>query len=155
MKVLLPNEITQRMITALKKAGHREIGGILMGEHVAENVYRVKDITIQPHGGRFASFIRAVKDFIAPLRRFFLRTGQNFTKFNYLGEWHSHPSFALKPSSQDEGTMWNIVNDPRVGANFAILIIVRLDVNGTDRLAGNVTVYIPGQQTFAGELIEE
>ena len=95
MQILLPSQSEQRLIVALKEAGHREIGGILMGEHVADAVYRVRDLTIQHHGGTFASFMRLIQEILNPLKRFFHRMGYNFTRFNYMGEWHSHPSFVL------------------------------------------------------------
>ena len=95
MNVLLPDSIGQTLVVALQKAGNREIGGILMGEHVSDATYRVKDITIQRHGGKFASFTRVVRGSLMSLRRFFRKTEYDFTRFNYLGEWHSHPLFGL------------------------------------------------------------
>ena len=124
-----------------------------MGEYVADGVYRVCDVTIQRQGGTFASFVRMVKEVIAPLRRFFHRTGYNFIHFNYLGEWHSHPSFTLHPSGVDSETMWEIVNDPQVGANFAVLMVVQSGNSG--RLEGTVVVYLPRRQMLEGELIRE
>jgi hypothetical protein len=137
----------------LKEADSQEIGGILMGEYVADEVYRVCDLTVQRQGGTFASFVRMVRETIAPLRRFFHRTGYNFTYFNYLGEWHSHPSFTLHPSGVDSETMWEIVNDPQVGANFAVLMVVQL--GNSSHLEGTVTVYSPKRQMLEGELIRE
>lgn len=126
-KILLPKKIADRMTEALQKAGRRETGGILMGEHIAENTFRVVDITVQLQPGTFASFIRALSGIKSALLRFFRRTKYEYTRFNYLGEWHSHPSFALEPSSTDCESMLQIVNDPAVGATFAVLVIVRLD----------------------------
>ena len=127
-KILLPIKIADRMVEALQKAGRRETGGILMGEHVTENTFRVIDITIQRQPGTFASFIRALSGIKPALRRFFRRTYYEYTRFNYLGEWHSHSSFALEPSSTDFQSMLQIVQDPAMGVNFAVLIIVRLDL---------------------------
>ncbi|AFY57391.1 hypothetical protein Riv7116_4985 [Rivularia sp. PCC 7116] len=153
MQVLLPNKIAQKLMLALKKAGSREIGGILMGEHIADDVYRVKDLTIQNHGGTSASFVRTIQGIINPLKHFFRKTGYDFTRFNYLGEWHSHPDFATEPSYTDNKTMWEVVEDQQVGANFVILLIVRLNTIG--ELEGTTTVYLPGQQSFKCELIKE
>ena len=77
-----------------------------MGEHVGPDVFRVQDITIEVSGGTFAAFMRLVADVLGPLRAFFDRTQHNYTKFNYLGEWHSHHSFALSPSGRDHRTMY-------------------------------------------------
>ncbi len=141
MQILLPDGVGQKLTKALKAAGNREIGGILMGEHILENVYRVKDLTIQTHGGTSVSFMRVMQGVFRPLQHFFHGTDYNFTRFNYLGEWHSHPAFAPQPSSLDSQTMWEIVEDSEVGANFAVLMIVRLD--GAGSLEGTTTVYLP------------
>jgi hypothetical protein len=153
LQILLPDKIEQQLIATLKEARDREVGGILMGEHIADAVYRIRDLTIQCHGGTLASFVRLVREILYPLKRFFHETGCNFTQFNYLGEWHSHPSFPLEPSGLDCETMWEIVEDPTVGANFAVLLIVRLGAG--DQLEESVTVYLPGRQMFRGKLVQE
>lgn len=152
MQLLLPPEVGQRLVMALTKAAHREIGGILMGEHVAENVFRVKDLTIQRCGG-VAVFLRRVQDVVRPLRKFFRATNYNFRHFNYLGEWHSHPSFVPEPSTTDQQTMQDIVEDPQVGAHFAVLLVIKL--NGVGGLEGSVIVYQPGGYKFRGQLVQE
>ena len=63
-----------------------------MGEHVGVDTFRVKDLTIQRKGGTFATFIRFIEEIIGPLRDFFSSTRHDYTRFNYLGEWHSHHS---------------------------------------------------------------
>jgi [CysO sulfur-carrier protein]-S-L-cysteine hydrolase len=153
MQLLLPPEVTARIITALKSAARREIGGILMGEHVAEGVFRVKDLTIQRRGGTFASFVRIVQEIIGPLRSFFRTTNEDFMRFNYLGEWHSHPSFDAVPSEPDHETMRDIIEDPEVGANFVVLMVVKL--NHGRRFEGTVTVYQPSGRQYRGALILE
>lgn len=153
MELLLPLEVTERLVDALTKAGQREIGGILMAEHVAENIFRVRDLTIQRRGGSFATFMRAVQLVIGPLREFFRVTNHQYTRFNYIGEWHSHPSFAPVPSSTDHNTMYSIIESPEVGALFVILVIVKL--NPARELEGSVTVYQPGGRRSRGELVME
>jgi hypothetical protein len=78
---------------------------------------------------------------LAPLEAFFKRTRREYQRFNYLGEWHSHPMFAVTPSARDHQTMQDIVEDPDVGARFAVLLVVRLEEGGN--LEGSVTVYEP------------
>ena len=153
IKILLPSKIRKRMIGLLKSAGSREIGGILMGEHVSEGVFRICDFTIQQHGGTWITFVRKMEESLKQsLRKFFKSTDFQFTRFNYLGEWHSHPSFSLMPSNRDQDSMWEIVNDPSVGANFAILLIVKLEAG---ELAGSVNLFASGFDVMAGELLFE
>lgn len=126
MQLLLAPQIVKRLKRELRRAGRREIGGLLMGEHVRDELFRVVDISVQRSGGSHACFIRHPKDHEAHLERFFARTGADYTRFNYLGEWHSHPSFKAVPSDTDMETMQSIVNDPAVGANFLVLLIAKL-----------------------------
>lgn len=126
MQLLLPPPILQRLQRELRKAGRREIGGLLMGEHVQGEVFRVVDLTVQHSGGTAACFIRHPHEHQAELDAFFERTRADYKRFNYLGEWHSHPSFAPLPSHTDVDTMQSIVSDTSVGANFLILLIVKL-----------------------------
>jgi hypothetical protein len=114
-------------------------------------VFRVVEVDVQ-QPGTVATFVRAIWVAVASLRQFFTRTGHQYTKFNYLGEWHSHPSFGLHPSDRDGDTMQGIVDDPEVGANFAVLLIVRL----VDRkLDGRAFVYTPGGPVQPASLVLE
>jgi integrative and conjugative element protein (TIGR02256 family) len=138
MQLLLPSRLIQRLQTELKRAGHREIGGLLMGEHVRDEVFRIVDISVQRSGGDRACFIRQPKDHQKALKKFFARTGNDFTRFNFLGEWHSHPNFVPIPSSTDVETMLSMVADPSVGVNFLVLLIVKSDTFGNFEAAATL-----------------
>lgn len=146
-----PN-IRRKLIVALRQARHREIGGILMGEHCGGNQFRISDLTITWRGG-VAIFIRTLPDAIGSLQGFFRTTNQDYTRYNYLGEWHSHPMFEPVPSPKDQKTMYDIIDDPAVGANFVVLMIVRLATS--NQLEGSVTVYQPGGSEYRGQIIWE
>lgn len=124
-----------------------------MGEHIAEGVFEVREVTIQRMGGTFATFLRTVQDMIHSLGNFFRTTNNDYRRFNYLGEWHSHPSFAPVPSGTDHQTMREIVDDPDVGALFVLLMVVKIDES--QQFAGSVTVYQPRGLQFEGKLIVE
>ena len=141
------------MVRELQKAGWREIGGILMGQHVSEECFRIVDLTIQHKGGGVVSFVRIVSGFIDSLNRFFNSTGHNYKEFNYLGEWHSHPSFSPVPSAVDVASMDEIISDESIGANFAILLIARLDT--AQELESTVTVFSMAHSPQRAELILE
>jgi [CysO sulfur-carrier protein]-S-L-cysteine hydrolase len=151
VQLRLPREVADQLVDALERAGRREIGGILMAEHVSENVFRVKSLTIQRIGGTFATFMRAAKSIIRPLLEFFRETNHNYTRFNYIGEWHSHPSFAPRPSVKDHRTMLDMIEDPHLGALFVVLMIVKL--NSEREFEGTVTAYQPGGIILLGDLV--
>jgi hypothetical protein len=78
MQLLLPSRITKRIRRELKRAGTQEIGGLLMGEHVRADAFRVVDISVQRTGGSSASFVRDPASHDAQLKAFFARTGADF-----------------------------------------------------------------------------
>jgi hypothetical protein len=109
---------------------------LLMGADLGSEIFRVVDITVQHSRGTHACFTREPSEHRAQLQAFFDRTGCDYQRYNYLGEWHSHPSFEVLPSTVDIATMWSIVADPSVGAHFLVLLIVRLaDVKGIEASA--------------------
>jgi len=124
MKLLLPLTIINRL-NREARCRIREIGGVLVAEHVSDDVFRIVDFSIQRKGGTVAHFVRDPKDHKAFLADFLARTGQSYQRFNYIGEWHTHPAFQPLPSGADISAMLDIVDDPEVGVNFAILVIVR------------------------------
>ncbi len=152
-QITLPVHLRNKIQAALRKGGTREIGGVLMGEQIRPGVFRIVDLTIQMSGGTIASFIRSLVEALRALAQFFSQTDHSYTRFNYLGEWHSHPSFEPVPSGTDHETMLQIVSDPTVGASFAVLLIVKL--NGSDSLSGSVTVYRDEGLVEAGHLFLE
>ena len=141
VEIILPHDIQERIHGALLGAGRYGVGGILMGKHVGLNRFRIVDISIQKKIGTFANFVRGVSEAILALKRFFKKTRGEYRRFNYLGEWHSHPSFSTKPSVKDLDTMYELVEDSKVGANFAVLLIVRLAENS--EIESSASVFWP------------
>ena len=125
MQVLLTPQVTKRLQRELRRAGSREIGGLLLAEHVGEELFRIVEISVQRTGGTHAGFMRDPSRHQRQLKKFFRRTGEDYERFNYLGEWHSHPSFSADPSATDIETMQSIVEDPAVGVNFLVLLVCR------------------------------
>ena len=153
MKIYLSNQIERRLIHALEKAGSKEIGGVLMGEHIGEEKFRIVNLTMQKGHGSVIFFVRLVADAVKSLRKFFKQTGYNYKKFNYIGEWHSHPSFSPTPSPKDIQSMLEIVTDTDIGANFVILLIVRR--KDTQEIEATTTAFLPDNRYFECELVKE
>lgn len=123
--ISLPSSQRARLRKCLRGAGRREIGGILMGEQVAPDHFRIVDFSVDDKTGTAAHFVRSPEHHSEALEGFFRRTGSDFKRFNYLGEWHSHPSFPVRPSQEDITSMQSLVNGER-DIDFSALMIVRL-----------------------------
>ena len=151
----VPADIESRLREDLRRGGQREIGGILMGECLQPGRFRVADFTVDHGGGTIATFVRSLRAALQALTRFFDRTEHDYQRFNYLGEWHSHPSFAPIPSARDIEAVQSIADDEDVGANFVALLIVRLTAE--HRIEGSATIIrantrpISATLVFAGE----
>ena len=142
MRILLPTSVAKRLAKVLKRRGLTETGGVLMGEHVSDDEFRIVDFSVQRSHGTFASFVRLPHHHRGPLKSFFRGTGNDFRRFNYLGEWHSHPSFDVRPSGADAAAMREIVNDATTGATFAVLMIIRL--RQADTIEAGTFLFVPG-----------
>ena len=123
--ISLPSNQRARLRKCLRRAGRREIGGILMGEQVAPDHFRIVDFSVDDKTGTAAHFVRSPEHHAEALESFFRRTGSDFKRFNYLGEWHSHPSFTVRPSQEDITSMQSLVNGER-DIDFSALMIVKL-----------------------------
>jgi hypothetical protein len=123
----LANDQLEKLKPALAQAGTKEIGGQLFGEQLAPSDFLITEVAIQARRGSFARFMVDLVEAGRNALRFFDRTQHQYKRFNYIGEWHSHPSFEVKPSPQDVETMMKLVTDPAFKGSFAILMIVRLD----------------------------
>ena len=142
MIVTLPPDLIAKFEKALSRAGTREIGGVLVGEHLADEEFRVVDLSVQRSGGTESCFVRHPKKHRRFMRSFFRRTGADYARFNYLGEWHSHPLYLPVPSTTDLAQMQLIVEDGPDAPLFAVLLVVRLD--GGERVELGATAFAPG-----------
>jgi integrative and conjugative element protein (TIGR02256 family) len=100
--------------------------GMLMAEQLAPGHFCIIDFSVDASSGSRTHFRRDPQAHQKTLDEFFQRTGRDFQRFNYLGEWHSHPSFSVRPSLEDSVTMTDIVDSGHSAITFAVLMIVRL-----------------------------
>lgn len=149
MHVRIASDEVRKLGAALKRAGTREVGGQLFGEQLAPSRFRVTELTIQRRGGTFSRFVVDLVQAARDAFTFFHRTGRTYVRFNYVGEWHSHPSFEVRPSATDVETMRGLVRDPAFKGNFSVLMIARCD-SGT--LACGAWVFDPHGQESEVEL---
>lgn len=95
-----------------------------MAEQIEAGHFRLVDFTIDEVTGSAAHFVRSVRHHQCVLREFYERTESEYGRFNYLGEWHSHPNHLPIPSSTDIASMEALVRGER-DITFAMLLIVR------------------------------
>jgi proteasome lid subunit RPN8/RPN11 len=126
MQIELTPDLRARLRQALRRAGRREIGGMLFAEQLAPAHFRLMDFSLDLFSGSHTHFRRDPGAHQQALNEFFEKTGHEFSRFNYLGEWHSHPSFSVTPSSEDAETMQSLVENRTGAISFALLLIVRL-----------------------------
>ncbi len=124
MKVEFPKSLRERMRKALSRAKRREIGGVLMAEQIEPGHFRLVDFTVDEITGSAAHFVRSVEHHHAALSGFYKQTASEYGRFNYLGEWHSHPNHLPVPSTTDIASMQALVCGER-DIPFAMLLIVR------------------------------
>lgn len=124
--ILINRPIRLRLSKHLRHSGKQEIGGLLFGEQLAPGKFRLVDFSVDAATGQAAHFSRSVSRHSKELERFFERTGGDYARYNYLGEWHSHPCFAVIPSAQDYESMLDMVRN-ETSIPFSALLIVRLD----------------------------
>ena len=131
MKLLISQKTLDRWKIKLLDAKQKEIGGVLFGEHVGDAEFRLVDFTLQRRRGREVSFRRKGREAGKSLKRLSKQHGNDHARFNYLGEWHSHPNAPAVPSRIDCETMQSLRRDKETDANFLVLIVVRVGGLGT------------------------
>lgn len=95
-----------------------------MGEQLGPGEFRIVDFSVDSVTGSSAHFVRSPEHHVAALTEFFKRTGGDYARFNYLGEWHSHPNHLPLPSQQDAMAMNDLIYSER-NIPFAMLLIVK------------------------------
>jgi proteasome lid subunit RPN8/RPN11 len=151
MNLIVPREISSRLKAELRGARRVEIGGLLFGEDLCDDTFRIADLTVQRTGGTRAHFVRDPEQHATQLASFFDHSGRDYTRFNYLGEWHSHPSFPPTPSPIDVAEMSRLITDPAVGASFVVLLIVRLRPFGL--LAATASLFVRDRDPMPVHLV--
>jgi proteasome lid subunit RPN8/RPN11 len=151
MQVEIADHVKGKLQGALRAAGSREIGGVLMGEQIAPGHFRVVDLSIDSQTGGRAHFVRSSEAHAEALSAFFHETGHQYDRFNYLGEWHSHPRFSVTPSTQDVASMIDLVEGER-GIEFAVLLIVRL--RWWRRISSSCTLFCRSTNPLPVDILE-
>jgi proteasome lid subunit RPN8/RPN11 len=127
--VILSAKCVRKLKRELRSAGRNEIGGVLAAEQIGDGQFLVTDLSVQ-RDGTPVSFLRDPAQHRKFMRRFHLLNGSNPERFNYLGEWHSHPSFVSLPSRPDICQMQAEIEEPEQASSFLVLLVIKLDKDG-------------------------
>lgn len=125
---------------APRRSAARSSGQLAPSDFVAT------ELTFQRRLGTFARFVVDLVQAARDAVRFFDRTAHQYTRYNYIGEWHSHPNLKLRPSDIDVAAMRRLVADHEFKGRFAVLMIVRLD---GDALTCSAWLFDPTGPAFA------
>jgi len=113
-RLIMDGKSRRKFAKKLRRAGQREIGGVLFGEQLAPNEFKIIDFSVDSVTGSAAHFCRSPEHHNTALEGFFAKTGNDYRRYNYLGEWHSHPRFPVHPSNQDQHSMIELVHGERI-----------------------------------------
>lgn len=152
ISVILSGNCVRKLKRELRCAGLNEIGGVLAAEQIGDGQFLVKDLSVQ-RDGTSTSFLRDPTQHRKFMRRFHLLNGNDPERFNYLGEWHSHPSFLALPSRPDICQMQAEIEEPEQASSFLVLLIVKLDRGGG--LVGSTHAFRRGHRPVHASLKAE
>ena len=147
--VVLNNRCVRKLRCELHAAGANEIGGVLAAEQVGEGQFLVVDLSVQ-RNGTHSHFERDPVQHAEFIRRFHERMGHRPKRFNYLGEWHSHPTYPATPSDVDFRQMQDLVEDTEQKSTFLVLMVVKLGFQGEVR--GSAYGFRPSVPPVRGRL---
>ena len=151
MKIRLPKNLAKRWHKALTDAGSKEIGGVIFAEQLIPGDFRIVDFTLQKiWGGTPTSFRRNGSDARRQVLELHEAFGNEPNRFNYFGEWHSHPNAPPIPSLQDELTMRQLLAEQGDAVNFLVLIIAKLIQQ--NQLGLEPVAYLSSGQKIACEI---
>lgn len=130
IEIIVSDQCVAKLRREVARAGSDEVGGVLAAENLGDGRFLVLDISVQ-RDGSFASFARSSPRHGRFIRRFLERYGRDYQRYNYLGEWHSHPSFPAMPSLPDLRQMQRLIEDPSQRALFLALLVLKLGRSGS------------------------
>lgn len=149
ISIVLNSWCVRKLRRELRSAGQKEIGGVLAAEQIGDGQFLVIDLSVQ-RNGTHSHFERDPVQHREFIRRFHEQTGQNPERFNYLGEWHSHPTYPAIPSDVDCRQMQRLVEDIEQRSSFLVLMVIKLGIES--ELRGSVHGFRPDFAPVRGRL---
>ena len=125
MKIIIKKEVANKIKEKILDDMPNESKGACFAYHKDEEVFEIIDTYISKYKGTkfFANLIvnRKYKKFE---KLFYKSKGHDYKHYNYIGDWHSHPSFECVPSIFDKKEIDDELNHSN--AYFLIQIILKV-----------------------------
>lgn len=137
MTIEIPKPISELLKRELEVMNQNETRGSFFAERVNGALFKVNDVYFSKKRGTF-SFIKMLigDEYKKFQKNYHKKYFFEYEKYNYIGDWHSHPSFSCLPSSYD---IAEAIDDfKKSNANFIIQIIIKIE---NDKLVGNAFLY--------------
>ncbi|MGX9353497.1 Mov34/MPN/PAD-1 family protein (plasmid) [Shimia sp. W99] len=151
LSLTIPPAQWNAMRGCLEIGGLREIGGWLVAEQLAPGKFELVGFTVDLDAGTRNRFASLPAKHGAQLDGILAANVERSGRVDYLGEWHSHPTFPPVPSDIDIAAMTKMVEES--GPSFAALLIVRL--LGAAVLQATITTFQRGLPPEQGQLITD
>lgn len=128
MKIIVREEIANKLYKILKKAGSKEIKGACFAKFIENETYEIEEIYVSPIIGNseFSNLIIDLK-YKKFENQYFKKKLFDYENHNYIGDWHSHPLFDCRPSNYDIDELKEEVD--KSNANFLIQLIIKIENN--------------------------
>lgn len=149
LSLKVPRSQLAKLQSHLKQGGKREIGGWLIAEQTAPGRFELVGLTVDLEAGTRNRFDSLPEPHSRQMDRMLLENSDRAGRVDYLGEWHSHPTFPPIPSEIDVASMTDMVENS--GPSFAALVIVRLMGNAS--IQATITTFQRGLLPKAGQLV--
>ena len=122
-KVLISNQLLERMYEFASEYYPDEFGGILSGFREGNRIVVVDFETpskIESNGNKFVRHADNLNVYLSDI----YQVSEGILE--YIGEWHSHPGSSAQYSSNDKQSMIQISKDKKVKINNPIMVILSI-----------------------------
>lgn len=137
MKIIMPKTISKKIYQRIKETSPNETKGALFAKKINDDLYEIDAVYFEKIIGTYA-FVKlynneAYKKF---QEKYHAKHLNDYETHNYIGDWHSHPSFECYPSSYDRLEVESDLQ--KSNAKFLIQMILK---NINQSLTGNCFLY--------------
>jgi len=137
LEIIIPKEITLRLIKQISKYSPLETKGALFAEDLGNDTFKIDEVYLEPKPGT-TTFVKLYinHEYVTFQKNYHKLRKNNFSKYNYIGDWHSHPLFECFPSSYDVSEVEKDMKQSN--AIFLVQLILKV-LKG--KLVGNAFYY--------------